>query len=615
MFSTQLSPAKSSILEESPQIPSSSSEEKSNLLTILEKNDKILNLSQQTLAKDKRNLLDSLKTSESLYKSQIQSLIQENQAYTSEITRLTQIISSLTSKLGQLTSDLDKSSSKNKIISQSLLESNTKLIQLQEKYLKLKNFSKSKQEKLKLDLQEANSNLTILQSDFSSKLETFSCHLKPAATVPVTKAKTKTQGIVTQDQLKNLLNQKKDLEKSFLNEKHLMTSEIQALKKEKKSLQVSLEKEKKTVNELKEIIEANETMIRIEIEKKEKEKEILQDKWGGEKVEMNDFVKSAKIQMMDDEEEYLKVLKEIQEEFQDYKKLGDEVLDKFESKKDFDECLQRLDKMFVKIRNIKKSINVNLDCVGKVVKEFYSVSPFTIPPNSHNEYTSEYLKVFEELKRTLKAVKLNQVKLENQMETVVKYFDLHSEELITAEKQKIQEFIELSKENILLHSQMQGLIDGKGKDGGSKDEDWKSCVEVSKSLLETLKKRVNSFKVKQTSELEAWILRENLYKKTIQSLNSQLTLHNSQLLDYKKLLSSQPSTYEIHISELQKELSESCLKLQVLSQDYSTLQDLQKKSEESFQISLIQVSSSNQLLLEFYQTGLEIIEKIKKSLI
>ena len=394
-----------------------------------------------------------------------------------------------------------------------------------------------------------------------------------------------------------------------------MTSEIQALKKEKKSLQVSLEKEKKTVNELKEIIEANETMIRIEIEKKEKEKEILQDKWGGEKVEMNDFVKSAKIQMMDDEEEYLKVLKEIQEEFQDYKKLGDEVLDKFESKKDFDECLQRLDKMFVKIRNIKKSINVNLDCVGKVVKEFYSVSPFTIPPNSHNEYTSEYLKVFEELKRTLKAVKLNQVKLENQMETVVKYFDLHSEELITAEKQKIQEFIELSKENILLHSQMQGLIDGKGKDGGSKDEDWKSCVEVSKSLLETLKKRVNSFKVKQTSELEAWILRENLYKKTIQSLNSQLTLHNSQLLDYKKLLSSQPSTYEIHISELQKELSESCLKLQVLSQDYSTLQDLQKKSEESFQISLIQVSSSNQLLLEFYQTGLEIIEKIKKSLI
>ena len=420
---------------------------------------------------------------------------------------------------------------------------------------------------------------------------------------------------MTQDQLKNLLNQKKDLEKSFLNEKHLMTAEIQSLKKEKKTLQVSLEKEKKTVAELRETVEAREVMIRAEIEKNEKEKESMQDRWGGEKVEMNGFVNSAKIQMMDDGEEYLKVLKEIQDDFQEYKKFGGQVLEKLESGKGFDECLQRLDRMFIKIKNIKKSINLNLDCVGKVVKEFYSVTPFTIPPNSHNEYTSEYLKVFEELKKSLKAVKMNQAKLENQMETVVKYFDMHSEELITAEKQKIQEFIELSKENISLHSQMQGFIEGKGKDASMKDEEWKSCAEVSKSLLESLKKRVNSFKVKQTSELEAWVLRENLYKKTIQSLNSQLTLHNSQLLDYKKLLSPQPSTYEIHISELQKELSESTLKLQVLSQDYSILQDLQKKSEESFTISLIQVSSSNQLLLEFYQTGLEIIEKIKKSLI
>jgi hypothetical protein len=545
-----------------------------------------------------------------MYKAQIQSLIDENQTYSSEISRLNQKISALTQRLEQVTADQEKSKEKYKIISQSLLEANNKIIKIEEKYSKLKNFSKSKEEKLQSELTKASSSLASLQMDFSVKLESLAQRPSP-----------KPSKGISQEQFNNLINQKKDLEKSFLTEKNSMGAEIRRLKKEVQGVKGELEKEKKNAEELKKNLEKKVEEQGKEIEKKQQENQEIFKKLQGFQSLTGQDSAMLKQEMIEKEEEFVRILQEITEEFQDYKNYAEETIKNNIEYREIAEIVENMKKQFIKVKNLKKSLNVNLDCIGKVVKDFYSITPYPLPPNSHNEYSSTYLKVLEDLSKTITSVKMYSKKLESNSETITKFFESHSEELIASEKQKLHELIELSKENHSLNSQIQELLESKheksqshsSKDQKSSENDQEKLSEslkASKNLLETLKNKLKSFKIKQTSELEAWNLRENLYKKTIQSLNTQLLLQSSQMLECKKLESLKPKTFELHISELQKELSEKCLKLEIFSQDFLSLQQLQKELEKTFEVTIAQVSSSNSLISEFYESGLELISKV-----
>jgi hypothetical protein len=317
------------------------------------------------------------------------------------------------------------------------------------------------------------------------------------------------------------------------------------------------------------------------------------------------------------EEEYLSALQGLQDEFEDYKIYAEELLKTQNSFKDFGEILDLLSVQFNKLKKLKKSISVHFDCVGKAVKEFYSLSPYTIPPTTPSEYSSEYLKTFEELKNLIKTVKNYQGKLEKQSQTIINSIDAHSEELVEGEKQKISEFFQLSNENLSLSSQLQELIQAKMKKLDSEDSNLKMTLEnlkISQELVQKLKKKLNSFKVKQNSELSAWSLRENLYKKTIKSLNSQLEIQNSQFGDYKKLVNLEARTLEMHLNELRKEMFDKNLMIEVLKQDLNTLQSVQKDAEDKFLKSIKTMEVSDSMLVEFYSTGIDLISKIKKEM-
>ena len=58
-------------------------DEKTNLISIMDKNEKIVNLSQMSLAKEKQNMIKEFKNTENLYKNQINSLTEENNIYKS----------------------------------------------------------------------------------------------------------------------------------------------------------------------------------------------------------------------------------------------------------------------------------------------------------------------------------------------------------------------------------------------------------------------------------------------------------------------------------------------------------------------------------------------------
>ena len=145
-------------------------DEQSNLLAIMENNEKILNLSQVTLAKDKNNLIQELRSTESLYQVQVKSLTEANKAYQQEILRLNQKVSVLTEKLEEMVQELKKNREKSEIIAVSLLESNQKLVKFQDKYEKLERFYKEKEGKLQGELTKAHSNLSVIESDFVKKL-------------------------------------------------------------------------------------------------------------------------------------------------------------------------------------------------------------------------------------------------------------------------------------------------------------------------------------------------------------------------------------------------------------------------------------------------------------
>lgn len=583
-------------------------DEQSNLIAIMENNEKILNLSQITLAKDKQNLMQELRSTESLYKVQVKSLSEENKAYQQEITRLNQKVTILTEKLEDLNQELKKTKEKNAIIGHSLLETSQKFVKIEDKCKKLEKFYKEKEGKLQEELKKTQSSLSVIESDFSKKLENFT--EKPVKSLDKT--------LISKDQVTILIQQKKEIEKNFLQEKKNLNEELKSAKKKIRELEKMLESEKQAKNTC-------EVQIRV---LKSKEQQILSIKdsesamMGSQILELENAFRDKTLQMEVDnlrrEEEYLSALQGLQDEFEDYKIYAEELIKTQNTFKDFGEVLDVLSVQFNKLRKMKKSISVHFDCVGKAVKEFYSLTPYTIPPETPSEYNSEYLKTFEELKNLIKTVKNYQNKLEKQSQSITNSIEAHSEELVAAEKQKISEFFQLSNENHSLSTQVQELIQAKTKKLDSGDQNIKMILEnlkISQDLVQNLKKKLNSFKVKQNSDLAAWSLRENLYKKTIKSLNSQLELQNSQFVDYKKLVNLESGTLELHLNELRKEMFDKNLMIEVLKKDLSTLHGAQKEAEQKFLQSVRMVEVSNNTLVEFYSTGIDLISKIKKEMI
>ena len=213
-------------------------DEKANFLALIEKNEKILKISQNFLEKDKKSLINEFKESENLYKNQILSLTQENNLYKSEIERLNKKILSQTEKLAQYESD-SKFSKEEFLNLKKQNEENIKENSfLKEKIKKIENFYKQKEEKLKTELQESKSKYSELESEFYKKIEKLSSQVNP-------KNNLKTSGI-SQDQLKTLMNQKKVLENSFLQEKQNLIRENENYSKKITQLKknILLEKEK-----------------------------------------------------------------------------------------------------------------------------------------------------------------------------------------------------------------------------------------------------------------------------------------------------------------------------------------------------------------------------------
>jgi chromosome segregation ATPase len=213
-------------------------DEQSNLIAIMENNEKILNLSQVILAKDKQNLLKELMSTESLYKVQVKSLSEENKTYQQEIGRLNQKVLILTEKLENLVQELKKSKEKNAIIGHSLLETSQKLLKFEDKYKKLDKFYKEKESKLQGELKKTQSSLSVIEMDFTKKLENLT--EKPLKSVE--------KSVIPKDQVSILIEQKKEIEKNFLKEKTSLNEELKKSKKKIRELEKMLETEKQAKN-------------------------------------------------------------------------------------------------------------------------------------------------------------------------------------------------------------------------------------------------------------------------------------------------------------------------------------------------------------------------------
>ena len=488
-------------------------------MALIEKNEKILKISQNFLEKDKKSLINEFKESENLYKNQILSLTQENNLYKSEIERLNKKILSQTEKLAQFESD-SKFSKEEFLNLKKQNEENIKENSfLKEKIKKIENFYKQKEEKLKTELQESKSKYSELESEFYKKIEKLSSQVNP-------KNNLKTSGI-SQDQLKTLMNQKKVLENSFLQEKQNLIRENENYSKKITQLKKNILLEKEKVLSIENQLEYNQKSWMDDVERLNKIIESLEQELYEKNIEKNETVEALNQVFIDRENEFCKIFSEIQEQLNEYKKNSENVIETDENNRKINEFIENSCNIYKKIKKIRENLNpliqnlINL--LETSLENQNKTENFGIV-QENNLKSEELTQLLQNAKNLIKNAENDKSRIEKQQEDLFNYLKTHEKQWLELENNRLLEFTSLRNENKDLHQKILDLQTEKMR----KTENSKDFKQISedlafqnKGLIQKLEKKIQSVHKKNECDIRSWGLQEELYKKTIKTLTDQ----------------------------------------------------------------------------------------------
>lgn len=524
-----------------------------NLLGLMEKNEKLVNLSQASFARDKKNLAKEFSGTESLYQKQMDLLTDENTVYKKEIARLGSKIGSLEATIQVLSNDLCVVKSNEIALTYRISALTKENESVQGKLADFKSFHKQKTSSLQKSLDEAIQSSTSLQSEFSKVLKSPLPSKKP-------------ENFISTDQLAALLKQKKVLEDLYLNEKKILIRENSAHLKTilnlQKQIEYDLEKRlgaeaglKKDVNLLVSDLErANEEIGRL---KKE-----LENIGEVHRAEVNKLNQNY----LEREEDFLDSWQRIEEEFEEYKEFAEELE---RSKEENDRKVEVIDVMmknFAEIKGMYEDVTkVLYDIVEGIKKSNEIIRDINVVHSEPQGFEKAQInKLLVSVEKIQNDVQIDRAKAEKLSNHVLSLLSEHQLDVISKEKESIEQFLTLSNENLNLNQKLLNKIQSDSIEVRTKkalpkiSEDPEFATESQKigDFLKNLKKKKISNEKKQRCELEAWELREVLYKKSIKSLSDQFAVLSSQSLSLKRLEKQVPELKVLENALKKSELSQ-----------------------------------------------------------
>ena len=555
-------------------------DEKTNLISIMDKNEKIVNLSQMSLAKEKQNMIKEFKNTENLYKN----IIQEQES----------------------------------LVSIKLAENIRENALLKEKIKKIEQFHLQKEEKLTKELNQIKSNYEKLENDFNKKLSQISDRA-------LISKKTSNITNITQEQLNSLMSQKKLADECFIQEKNRLLKEISKQNKTISQLNKELAYEKELQTRMEYGFKNDIQSLINDIENANSKIDSLMDEVDQRENNYNEKISELN-QIFDEREgEFFKTLQEFQDEFNDYKEHMELTAQKNEKSLKIEDFRSELKIISKNLEQNRDNLGQKLDDIKEILQ--YSTDHFKIiaysPRSNNNHKDSELTILLENIKNLMKVIKNNKAVMEKLQNELSAYFEAHQIEIINKENENLKKLYLLSNENAEMQQKLLEINKNKPfeirlkKNSKKKLEDEECFEEEEKNdekdkiiadlaqqnqvLIGKLKKKLISNEKKQRCELDAWELREEIYKKAIKNISEQIGSINSQLKEAKRLKNSSNELKIKQLSQLNEELISKDSEISYFKQELASHQADFIKERENFQEGLIRFQKFNSEIHQLLQ--------------
>lgn len=587
-------------------------DERANLLSIMEKNDKIINITQNALMKDKQNMIKEFKSTENLLKTQIDALNEENAVYKAEIDRINGKLEMIQNKNEKLIGELNKAKvfvEASKTNTQELLRKNE---QLQQKLQKIEYQSKQREEKLKQELQASQNQNKTLENEFLNKIE----ELSKKIVIPA-----KSNSRVPEAQLQTLLAQKKEIEEGFIQEKNCMNREIEKYLKTIKELKKRIEQEKNLRESMENSYKNDIKILFDDLETANKEiKRLEQDIEYKDKLYTTEILE-VNMKSEEREKEISLILEELQDEIKVYKDGMEKHFEKKENSFKNKEVYEYIRKKYKKIKSLSDQTKSFISELIEFLHSSTSVPEIPIQlPQKPVQISTESLKILKTLKASVKS---GLKTLEKQQQALECFFEEHSSELISKEKSNIQEIIKVSNENMELNSKLsvlqcmrseyltylRALTTSKEKLPEIDAEMHavnQELVTQNTKLLEKISKKALSLKTKQNSELDAWVLRENIYKKSLKALKDQISLLFTQIQELKKAKDIQNEFIKGQNTELLQEIVVKAEELENIKTTHIQAEERMKEKEQYFEVCISKLQKMECEVFQYFEESLKL---------
>lgn len=587
-------------------------DERANLLSIMEKNDKIINITQNALMKDKQNMIKEFKSTENLLKTQIDALNEENAVYKAEIDRINGKLEMIQNKNEKLIGELNKAKvfvETSKTNTQELLRKNE---QLQQKLQKIEYQSKQREEKLKQELQASQNQNKTLENEFLNKIE----ELSKKIIIPA-----KSNSRVPEAQLQTLLAQKKEIEEGFIQEKNCMNREIEKYLKTIKELKKRIEQEKNLRESMENSYKNDIKILFDDLETANKEiKRLEQDIEYKDKLYTTEILE-VNMKSEEREKEISLILEELQDEIKVYKDGMEKHFEKKENSFKNKEVYEYIRKKYKKIKSLSDQTKSFISELIEFLHSSTSVPEIPIQlPQKPVQISTESLKILKTLKASVKS---GLKTLEKQQQALECFFEEHSSELISKEKSNIQEIIKVSNENMELNSKLsvlqcmrseyltylRALTTSKEKLPEIDAEMHavnQELVTQNTKLLEKISKKALSLKTKQNSELDAWVLRENIYKKSLKALKDQISLLFTQIQELKKAKDIQNEFIKGQNTELLQEIVVKAEELENIKTRHIQAEERMKEKEQYFEVCISKLQKMECEVFQYFEESLKL---------
>lgn len=589
---------------------------KGNSIDVFDKNHKILNLPQAYKAKEIQNLMREFKSTETLYKAQIETLTEENTIFKTEIDRLNNKIHGLSCKINESNLELQRLKEHQFLTTTKNIEALRENESLKEKLKKTENFYKLKQEKLKTELEESKSKYETLESEFSKKLTELLTRSCPPAKKDDTK--------ITSDQLLTLINQKKALEQTFAQKTSELKRENSKYLKTITGLKRQIEGEKQQKIEIEKTFKDDISSLIKDIEALNKEIDRLQRIIIEKEVNYNADIKDLNIFFAEREAEYLENFEKLQEDYQNYKFCMDSIACDNEINLKVNEFVENIHNAQEKIDKIYYGIDLAFRELIKHLQEYQNKAiPDIFDPLVYKTNETGTSKLITSVKAIINSIEKQKTTLEAQQENIFKSFESLNNEISIKEKENIKEIIRISNENLEINQKLSEMYQLKADNlrlnkavqishnKNTLNDDYQKIIDdltsQNKSLQQKLKIKIKSTEKKKYADLETWELREEHYKNTVKTLGDQIKTLSSQVLEIKKFSKFKPDLKNLEIKELKSDLSKILNFFEKFQKNNENQQELYLKGFQELGFQKIRLESLYSYINDYLQESIKLV--------